>query len=155
MTYLCFLSVFIGTDGLYLNCVNFSSPEWVINTINLANEFTESKLVVRAMTTIPTRKEIPDIFKAIAYLNKNLKIEKWRITWKRFWGAAKYIIYMRMDKQSFETIAKQGLCINWLLGTIKLTLERHGKKSKVGSHSSHQRWRYLKIPMEVSSLITI
>lgn len=134
----------IGSDGLYLTCSNFSSSEWVIKTISSATEFKESKLVVvpaneviqftiavkhvRVVTTIPTRKESHDILKALAHLNKNLNTEKWRITRKRPSGATKSIVYMRMDEQSYETIAKQSHRINWLLGTIDVTLERHGKK---------------------------
>ncbi|KAJ6643519.1 hypothetical protein Bhyg_08481 [Pseudolycoriella hygida] len=136
----------IGKDGLYLHCTDFSSAEWIRNTMTAASEFKESRIVVvpqeeeinfkpqsshvRVKACVPMRKSGEEILKTMAKLNKHLNTEKWHI--KRIIpnGTVKSTLYIRMDIPSFEVIKSQNNQINWILGTIEIRQERYGNKPR-------------------------
>ncbi|KAJ6642744.1 hypothetical protein Bhyg_07698 [Pseudolycoriella hygida] len=134
----------IGKDGLYLHCTDFSSAEWIRNTMTASSEFKGSRIVVvpqeeeinfkpqsshvRVKACVPMRKSGEEILKTMAKLNKHLNTEKWHI--KRIIpnGTVKSTLYIRMDIPSFEVIKSQNNQINWILGTIEIRQERYGNK---------------------------
>ena len=90
-------------------------------------------VMVRTVTTIPSRKTKDEILNYMARLNKHLNTEKWRITNSRPKGTG-LLLHMRMDKQSFDIIERQNGKINWILGPIIINKETHNPKR--GSFSS-------------------
>lgn len=144
---------FVGRDGFYTPCSNFSCAEWLMNTVGTNIPDVDSKIIVlphdstvpvvasnnlvRVVVHVPTRKPNDFILNAMARLNNNLDTGKWRINNRRFKGATKSTLYMRMDKDSYQTIVNQGNVINWILGQVDIMKEirskpKHGKVSSEG-----------------------
>lgn len=92
---------------------------------------------VRVVMTIPTKKPGDVSLSDLAQLNKDLNIERWRITRIRPKGSSSSKVYMRMDKRSFDTIsARDGNYVNWILGPISINKEVHKAQPKKSNPQS-------------------
>lgn len=152
-----FLPIFnacrIGVDGVYLVCSDYSCAEWLTNIVKSDIPNVQSKLIilpqdeqvqlvetqtmVRVVACVPSRKSNEIILDTFAQHNKNLNTEKWKITSKRYKGAIRSTIFMRIDKESFEIIKQQGNLINWILAeTIEVMKEHQKGKPRHGKTSS-------------------
>lgn len=144
-----FKGCYVGKDGVYTFCSDYSCAEWLKNIIKMGAPGINSKLIalpheapvkmaavkdmVRVVTTLPTRNTNQFILKALAGFNKNLNTEDWRITKRRPKGASKLTLFMRMDRASFNLIGRQNGEINWILKPEAVELEK--KKPKNGNVS--------------------
>lgn len=130
----------IGKDGVYLSC-----SDWLRNITKLVLPKVDAKIMVipqdqtvnynvapnlvRTVLCLPSKKPNDFILNALAQLNPNIITEKWRIASRRFKGAVKTLLFMRMDRDSFAIIKNQNFKINWILG-IQLTWHQNIKKAK-------------------------
>lgn len=141
----------IGEDGVYVVCADFSCAEWVAKMVKEGIPGIKSKLAIlphdivvklklapepiRVVTRVFTRKPNEFILDAMAKLNKNLNTEGWKIRSRRNHGTHKLTLFMKVDQASYEQIQKQGNKINWIMGSIVMELERpkggEGKTSAV------------------------
>lgn len=138
----------IGRDGVYVFCADARCADWITKTIGNGIPSVEGTLtvlphdtplivrpelvMVRTEATIPTKLPKANILDSIAQLNRNLNTENWYIKRIRPRGSNS-IVYMRMDKRSFDAITAQNNKVHWILGPITIKLESHKSKQKTQS----------------------
>lgn len=146
-----FKKCYVGKDGVYAFCSDFACAQWLVNVIKLGVPGIDSKLaviphdvpvklaevkdMVRVVVTLPSRKTNEFILTAFAGYNKDLNTEDWRIRKRRNKGASKTTLFMRMDRASFEQLTKRNGEINWILGTVRVVIEKRRSKPSNGSVS--------------------
>jgi len=143
----------IESDGVYVGCPDSICADWLYEVVQHGIPKIKSKVVVlhqsetipsvrqgpkmvRTVTTIPTRHDNSKILDFFAQLNKNLNTEYWRISSRRYKGANKLTIFMRMDLASFEQIKIQNSRINWIMEQVTILRERQKSKPNKGGSTS-------------------
>lgn len=127
-------------------CSDFSCAEWISDAVKNGIPEVEGALTilphdtpltfkpefisVRTVICIPTKKPKAQILDFLAQMNRDLNTEKWQIKNIRPKGSCNSIVYMRMDKRSFDQICEKGNLINWILGPVTVQLEEHRSKAK-------------------------
>lgn len=135
----------IAQDGVYVFCADFTCAEWIANIVKegipavngqltVLPQDTPLKLkpemvMVRVVTCIPTKQPKEKILDNLTQMNKNLNTRSWDIKRIRPKGSSS-MIFMRMDKKSFDFIVSQDSKINWILGPITIREEEHRAKPK-------------------------
>lgn len=92
--------------------------------------------LLRTLVTIPSRKGNGQILQTFADLNKNINTEKWVIAHRRYKGAVKTTLYLRMDREAFQIIESQGRELKWILDKVEVTLENRKPKPRKRQTSS-------------------
>lgn len=136
----------IERDGVYVYCSDLACTKWlkcmvipgipdVSGVLTVLPQDTPLKLdpnfvMVRIVVCIPTRKPGDQILNNLAQLNKDLNTERWCIKRIRPKGSSKSMVFMRIDKQSYDTIASRNGKVNWILGPIYFEIEGHRSRKK-------------------------
>lgn len=135
----------IGKDGVYVFCSDSRCAEWITKIVKAGIPSIDSQLtvlpqdtplkfrpelvMVRTYACFPTKQPKEKIMDTIAQMNKQLDTQNWHIKRIRSKGSSS-MVYMRMDKRSFDNIQSQEGKINWILGPITIRLEEHRTKPK-------------------------
>lgn len=135
----------IGRDGVYVFCADARCADWITKITadgipsidgkltvlphDTPLKLNPEKIMIRTVATIPTKLPQEKILDSLAQLNKNLNTESWNIKRIRPRGSNS-IVYMRMDKRSFDAITAQHNKVHWILGPITIKQEEHRSKPK-------------------------
>lgn len=135
----------IGRDGVYIYCADLACEKWVTyiaktgipgfpDALVVVPQETQMKfdptfVMVRVVSKIPTKQPKDKILDNLAQLNRDLNTDSWQIKSIRPKGSSS-MVYMRIDKRSFDTITERGSTVNWILGPININMEEHNSRSK-------------------------
>lgn len=135
----------IGLDGVYVFCADFQCAEWISSVVKNGIPSIDSPLIVlpqdtplkykpelimvRTIACIRTKRKKAEILDGIAQMNRDLNTEKWYIRNIRPKGSCSSMVYMSMDKKSYDDICAKDNKVNWILGPITISMEVHRRKA--------------------------